>query len=108
MKYAELSKFSDEELVHRELALEREYTGTRFRLYTNQLEDSSRLKKIRREIAQLRTAERERERAQGLAKDSLRDRFAASFKVTELAGGSDGAAEGGFLQGIVDKFGGNE
>lgn len=108
MKYSELSTFSDEDLVHRELALEREYTGARFRLYTNQLEDSSKLKKLRRQIAQIRTAARQREAAQGLAKDSLRDRYAGSFKAGSSSDGAQQSGDGGFLQGIVDKFGSNE
>ena len=98
MKYNELQSLSDEELVHKELGLERELITARFQLYTNQLDDSSRLKKIRRDIARLQTAARQRELDQGLNKNSLRDRYRSTF----LAAGADAgesaeapAAEGG-------------
>ncbi|MCB9763134.1 MAG: 50S ribosomal protein L29 [Alphaproteobacteria bacterium] len=62
MRYAELKELSDQDLVHRELSLERQLVTAQFRLYTNQLEDTSQLGKLRRDIARLQTAARERER----------------------------------------------
>ena len=63
---------SDEKLVHRELDLERQLLDLSFRKRTGQLEDTSKLGKVRRDIARVRTAERARERVQGLTKDALR------------------------------------
>lgn len=102
MKYAELSSLSDEQLVHKELELEHQLVGARFRLYTNQLEDSSTMKKLRRDVARIRTAERAREKSQGLPKNALRDRFGAGFTAGEA---SEGATGGSFLKGVVDKVG---
>lgn len=97
---------SDEQLVHKELELERELIAASFRQKTGQLEDSARLGRIRRDIARLRTAQRAREIAQGLGKDSLRNRFRATFVAGQAASASAGEASGGFLKGIVDKIGG--
>ena len=102
MQYAKLSELSDEQLVHRELQLEREYIDTSFRKKTGQLEDSSSIGKIRKDIARTRTAQRERERAQNLAANALRDQHRTSFKPGAVSTeGGEGA--GGFLKGIVDK-----
>jgi large subunit ribosomal protein L29 len=102
MQYAKLNDLSDEQLVHRELQLEREYIDTSFRKKTGQLEDSSSLSKIRKDIARARTAQRERERAQNLGPNALRDLHRGSFKPGAVSTeGGEGA--GGFLKGIVDK-----
>lgn len=106
MRYAELKELSDQDLVHRELSLERQLVTAQFRLYTNQLEDTSQLGKLRRDIARLQTAARERERAQGLARNALRDRYSSSFEPAVTSGGD--AADDGFLQGIVDKSDDNQ
>lgn len=107
---ATMSERSDEGLVHYELGLERQYTTAKFQLATNQLEDSSVLKKLRREIARTRTEQRRREIEQSLPKDSLRAKHTSSYDPSGAAdqGGSDEASGGGFLKGIVDKIGGNE
>lgn len=99
MKKLDLSNLSDEQLVHRELSLERELVAARFRLHTNQLEDTSKLGKLRRDIARIQTAARARERAQGLNRNTLRDRYSPTFQPAQLGGASDG---GGFLQDVVD------
>ena len=102
MQYAKLNELSDEQLVHRELQLEREYIDTSFRKKTGQLEDASKIGKIRKDIARARTAQRERERAQNLAANTLRDQYRGSFKPGAIStDGGEGA--GGFLKGIVDK-----
>ena len=100
MNYSEIRDLSDEQLVHTELKIERDALGARFRLHTDQLEDTSSLKKMRRDIARLQTAARDRERAQGLRKNSLRDRYRPTFEPTADAGVAE--AGGGFLQGILD------
>jgi len=102
MQYAKLNELNDEQLVHRELQLERELIDTGFRKKTGQLEDSARLGKIRKDIARARTAQRERERNQSLAVNSLRDLHRGSFKPGALST-EGGASAGGFLKGIVDK-----
>lgn len=107
MNFAELSDLSDEQLVHAELSLERNLVTARFQHATNQLADSSQLKKLRRDIARIRTACRTRELENGLRKNALRDQYATSF-VPAAADATEGSASGGFLSGIVDKIGGDE
>lgn len=100
MRYSDFTSLSDVELVHKELSLERELTTARFRLYTSQMEDTSKLGKIRKDIARIQTAIRARELAAGLAPSALRDLHASSFQPQA---GSSEAAQGGFLKGFVDK-----
>jgi large subunit ribosomal protein L29 len=102
MAYAELAKMDDKSLVHRELQLERELMDVLFRQKTGQLEDTSKMIKLRREIARARTLQRERENENSLAKNSLRDQHRTSFVPGKIATGGDAGA-GGFLKGIVDK-----
>ncbi len=105
MQYSEITELSDEKLVHTELALERELIAARIRLATNQLEDTSTLKKLRKDIARLQTAARVRETEQGLTKNTLRNKHRGSFSPDGTAkGGEDGGK--GFLKGIVDKISG--
>ena len=61
MSVAELKELDDKALVHRELQLERELMDARFRNKTGQLEDTSKLAKLRKGIARARTLQRERE-----------------------------------------------
>ena len=107
MQYAKLTELTDEALVHRELQLERELMEIRFRQKTGQLEDSSKLGKLRKAIAQARTAQRSRERDQNLNSNSLRDQHRPSFKAGAVSVEGDGSG-GGFLKGIVDKVTPNE
>ena len=102
MSVADLKKLDDKGLVHRELQLERELLDAQFRIKTNQLEDTSKLAKLRKGIARARTLQREREIEQSLSPNALRDLHRSSF--TPGAVGVDGAGSaGGFLKGIVDK-----
>ncbi|RME20159.1 MAG: 50S ribosomal protein L29 [Deltaproteobacteria bacterium] len=101
-----LDALTDEQLVHRELELERELLAAGFRLRTGQLEDTSRLRRLRRDIARIRTAERARELSQGLPKDSLRNRYRGSFQPGAVAESGESASSGGFIKGLVDKMGG--
>lgn len=102
MSYSSMKELDDQSLVHRELQLERELMDTRFRLKTGQLEDSSRMAKLRKDIARARTMQRERELAQSLSRNALRDMHRSSFKPGAIGTDGEGAA-GGFLKGIVDK-----
>lgn len=101
MRYADTTNLSDEQLVHQGLQLEREMMGANFRLHTQQLEDTSALKKLRRDIARVQTALRSREREQGLRKNALRDQHASSFSPTASAAKEESS---GLLSGIVDKL----
>jgi large subunit ribosomal protein L29 len=104
---AQLSEMSDQDLVAKVFQIERDLVAARFKHSTNQLENTARLRNLRREIARLRTEARNREISQGLGKDALLVQHRATSAVT--AGESGGAeAKGGFLAGIVDKISGND
>jgi ribosomal protein L29 len=107
MSVAELKEMDDKSLVHRELQLERELMDARFRNKTGQLEDTSKLAKLRKGIARARTLQREREAEQSLTPNALRDMYRSSFVPGEIGAGGEGGA-GGFLKGIVDKVTPNE
>ena len=102
MVYAELTKLDDKSLVHRELQLERELMDVLFRQKTGQLEDTSKMSKLRKEIARARTLQRERENEQSLSKNALRDQHRTSFVPGQIGTDGEGGASG-FLKGIVDK-----
>ena len=105
--FAALVKLDDKALVHTELQFERDLIEASFRHSTGQLDDVSKLGKLRRSIARARTAERSREREQGLTHNALRDRHRSSFKPEVHA---EGAARlgAGFMKGIADKLGKGE
>ena len=71
---------------------------------------TSKLKKLRRGIARARTEQRNRERAQELQKDALRNLHRGSFQPGAAGADGSGEASGGFLSGIADQLGigGNE
>lgn len=102
MAKTDFSALSDEALVHAELGAERELLAAGFRLRMGNLEDTSSIGKLRRRIAQLRTAQRSRERDQGVLKDSLRGRYASTF-VAQASTATGGGASG-FVKGLVDKI----
>lgn len=60
MKAKELRELSTEELLKREQDLTEELFNLRFQNFTGQLENVSRLKQVRREIARVKTLLRER------------------------------------------------
>jgi ribosomal protein L29 len=102
MSAIEINKMDDKSVVHRELQLERELIEARFRNKTGQLDDTSKLAKLRKGIARSRTVQREREKEQSLSPNSLRDMYRTSFVPGDNGSeGDDGAS--GFLKGIVDK-----
>ena len=108
MKYNELASLGDEALVHKELQLERDLLELRFRLKTNQLDDTASISKIRKDIARLRTAQRERERTQGLPNNALRNSHRSSFRPGAGGAVEAVASSSGFLKGISEKFGGDQ
>jgi large subunit ribosomal protein L29 len=108
MKYSELTSLGDEAIVHKELQMERDLLELRFRLKTNQLDDTATIHKLRKDIARLRTAQRERERAQGLPKNALRNSHRSTFRPGDGATAEAVASSSGFLKGITEKFGGDQ
>ncbi len=105
MKVQELASLSDEMLVHKEIEFERALMGHTFRHRLGQLENTSALKKARRDIARAQTVLVGRETAGDLQRGSLRSRYRSSF-VAPTAGVA--SAGEGFLKGILDKQGATE
>ncbi len=60
MKSSEVRKMSDEELIKKENELREELGNLTFQHRIRPLEDTSRLKKIRKDIARIATINRER------------------------------------------------
>ena len=105
MSVAELKELDDKSLVHRELQLERELMEARFRNKTGQLEDTSKLAKLRKGSHAL--ARSSGSEVKSLNPNALRDMHRSSFVASEAGAGGEGGA-GGFLKGIVDKVTPNE
>ena len=108
MNFNELTSLDDAALVHKELQLERDLLELRFRLKTNQLDDTASISKIRKDIARLRTAQRNRERAQGLPKNALRNSHRGSFKAGGGVVSEAVASSSAFLKGISEKLGSDQ
>jgi large subunit ribosomal protein L29 len=64
MKLSEIRQLADQELVNKIADARHESMNLRFQVISGQLSDTSRLKVIRRQIAQFETVLRERELAQ--------------------------------------------
>jgi len=62
MKASEIRDLSVDELQQKEKDLEEEYFNLRFQFFTGQLENTARMKAIRRDIAKVKTIRRERTR----------------------------------------------
>jgi len=102
MKTDELTALGDEQLVHKELELERALLGHTFRHRLGQLENTSVLGKTRRAIARAETLLSARERAANLPKGSLKSKYAGTFVPTVASAPSANAGDD-FLKGILDK-----
>jgi large subunit ribosomal protein L29 len=63
MKAQECREFSDEELQQKGRELSEELFNLRFQLATGQIEKVSRIRTVRRDIARVKTIQRERQRA---------------------------------------------
>ena len=72
MKMSEIKELTDEQLVHRELQLERQIIDARFQKEVGTLENTSVFLGLRKDIARLRTEQRQREIAQNLNNDDIR------------------------------------
>jgi large subunit ribosomal protein L29 len=81
-KAAELRALTDEQLLERAESAKEELFNLRFQLATGQLDDSSRIKKVRHEIARIATVMGERE-------------FEAELEATLAAVEAGGAEEAG-------------
>jgi large subunit ribosomal protein L29 len=64
-KYQDLNKDTDDQLTEQLQQLKREQFNLRFQAATNQLEKPSRIREVRRTIAQIKTLQSERARAAG-------------------------------------------
>jgi large subunit ribosomal protein L29 len=62
-KYQDISKDTDDQLADRLQELKREQFNLRFQAATNQLEKPSRVREVRRTIAQIKTLQSERTRS---------------------------------------------
>ncbi|MDW7651546.1 MAG: 50S ribosomal protein L29 [Bacillota bacterium] len=61
MKAKELKEFSDVELTGRMSELKEELFNLRFQMATGQLENPMRIREVRKNIARIKTVQRERE-----------------------------------------------
>jgi len=102
MKMSEIKEFSEEQLVHQELSIERQIIDSRFAKQMGTLEDTSVFSGYRKSIARLRTEQRRRELEQGIPKNALRSKFRGSFTHSTDSVPTDSAD--GFLKGISDKL----
>lgn len=100
MKSEDLSTLTDEQLVHRELDLERTLLAHQLRHNTGRLENTSQLAKTRKSIARAQTEVRRRELGAGLVNGALRSKHLGSF--TPSTTGSDAGAGTGFLNQMLD------
>lgn len=111
MTNKEIRELSDAQLVHAEVRAEREIALEGLRHRAGRLEDTSKLRRIRKEIARYQTVQREREIAAGLDKGSLKRSYAKSVDASDATAVAEPVATGeskGFLKGIVDKLAGRE
>ena len=89
---SEYKTATDEAIVHGELQLERELIEMNFAHKTGQLENTAAITLARKNIARLRTAQRQREIAQGLSKNALRFLHRSTFKATASSGAERGSS----------------
>ena len=101
MKMSEVKDLSDEQLVHKELELERKFIDARFKKQFNTLEDSSVFSKIRKTIARLQTEQTRRQADQKLPKNGLKMLHAKTFKPSAE---EDGEGTQDFLKNLADKM----
>lgn len=100
MNMSEIKELTDEQLVHKELSLERKLIDARIKKSFGTLEDSSFFAKIRKDIARIQTEVTIRQKAQGLARNALKALYRRSFVAEQL----EEENKGDFLKGIADKL----
>ena len=79
-KAAELRDLSDDQLLERAESAKEELFNLRFQLATGQLDNASRIKKVRHDIARIATVLRERE---------IEAELEAALAAAEAGGGGD-------------------
>jgi ribosomal protein L29 len=89
IKFSDLKSLSDEELVHKEFSFERQIIQLRFKSQLDSAESTHGVSILRKNIARCRTAQRDRERGEGLSKDSLRNKFRKTYVYQPEAESSD-------------------
>jgi ribosomal protein L29 len=100
MKIQDLASLSDEQLVHKEMELERSMLAHQFRHRVGRLENTSLLAKTRKDIARTHTEIRRREIEAGLAKGGLQAAHRGSF--VPAAPTKSAEPGGGFLEKMLD------
>ena len=103
MKMTELKELTDAQLVHKELQLQRNLVQARIDKQLGATENMSVFTSLRKDIARLRTAQRQREIEQGMTTDSLRNTHRKTFEA-ETTAATAPTDEGGFLQSISGKL----
>jgi len=96
----DLSAMTDEQIVHRELDLERALMTHQLRHRLNKLENNSLLGSTRRDIARAKTELRRRELAAGLNQGAIHDKHVGSWAPGSVAAPAE--AGGGFLKSMLD------
>lgn len=102
-----IQSMTDASLGQRLAEIERELVRKRFQHSMGQLENTSTLRTLRKEVARIKTEAGRREREQDLPRESLlvKNRSVAQNAAPNA---SEESSEGGFLKGIVDKLTGND
>ena len=101
MKMNEIKELTDEQLVHKELALERTLIDARFKKQFGTLEDSSIFSSIRKDIARLQTEQSMRQADQNLPRNGLKMKYAKTFQPVQ-EGEDEGTQD--FLKNLADKM----
>lgn len=102
-----IRSMTDEALAHRLVEVERELVHKRFAHSQGALENTASLRELRKEIARIKTEAGRRESEQGLARDTLFNKYRKTLEGSAPKAASE-ESKGGFLQGIVDKLTGSE
>ena len=94
---------SNDDLVTQLRSTERQLVQARFQHSMGQLDNSSSLDILRKNVARILTELRAREAAEGLPKGSL-CRGSSCLAPVDGDASSEAASDAGFLKGIVDKM----
>ncbi|HMV65239.1 MAG TPA: 50S ribosomal protein L29 [Myxococcota bacterium] len=100
---SDFNDLDDKGLVEKLVRSQHQLLTAKFALGMGRLQNTSSVRKLRKDIARMRTELRRREVASGVAKDSLAQKFGGN--VSREAAVPESA---GFLAGMVDKLGDSE
>ena len=100
MKMSEIKEFTDQELVHKELLLEKELIDAKLKKSLGVGMDLSIFSKLRKDIARLQTEQTLRCKTQGLAKNALK----ALHRKTFVYAQAEEEEKTDFLQSVADKL----